>query len=154
MKINLAGIELIKSFEGCKLIPYRCPAGVWTVGWGHTGDDVFLNGIEKKYSQKEVDDLFLKDILFFENGVTKLLTCNLNSNQFSALVSFAYNLGVNALDESTLLKHLNANMIPNIVARKEFPRWIFIKGKENKGLRRRRMAELALFTKDETNEST
>jgi|SRR5882757_4634226 len=152
MKINLDGIELIKSFEGCKSIPYRCLAGIWTVGWGHTGDDVFLNGIEKKYSQQEIDDLFFKDISFFEKGVSKLLICNINENQFSALISFAFNLGLNALEESTLLKNLNANMIPNIVARKEFPRWIFVNGKENKGLRRRRMAELSLFTKDEINE--
>lgn len=140
--INKAGLNLIKRFEGLELKAYKCPAGVWTVGYGHTGPDVLPN---MTITQSEANDLLAADLLRFEAGVAKLVTVSLNDNQFSALVSFAFNVGLKALEKSTLLRHLNAGR-PAMAAR-EFLRWNKAGGVELEGLKRRRQAEMELFLK-------
>jgi len=151
-KINFAGKELIKRFESLQLIPYLCPAGILTVGWGHTGKDIVKG---RKYTKKECDTLLQKDLVFFENGIDTLLQCDLNENQFSALVCFSYNLGLGALKKSSLLRRLNNKESPNIVARAEMIKFCKITKtrkdgtkymEELKGLKNRRLAEIALFT--------
>jgi len=100
MKINERGLAIIKRFEGLRLEAYRCPAGILTIGYGHTGSDVKEGLI---ISPGEAERLLQSDLARFENGVTALAgPCT--PDQFSALVSFAFNLGLQTLQRSTLLK--------------------------------------------------
>lgn len=143
MKTSQAGINLIKLFEGIKNQPYLCAAGVLTVGYGHTGPDV-KPGMHIDKQQAEI--LLRKDLVRFENAVKDLVKVPLNQNQFDSLVSFTYNLGINALEGSTLLKRLNSGENIINVAKEELPRWNKVNGKPLEGLTRRRSAEVDLFT--------
>ncbi len=139
MRINEKGLALIKEFEGCRLTAYRCPAGVWTIGYGHTQDVKSGMAITKIDAER-----FLRqDIRRFEEAVTSLIKVPATSNQFSALVSFAFNVGINSLRTSTLLKKLNRGDLNG--AANEFLRWNKAGGKELPGLTRRREAERKLF---------
>ncbi len=140
MNFNKAGMELLKSFESCKLKAYKCPAGIWTIGWGHTGKDV-REGLE--ISQIQADALLQKDLNHFIGAVSALLKHNINDNRFSALVCFAYNVGVAALAKSLLLVAINKNEYES--AAKQFMRWNHADGKIVDGLTRRRQAERELF---------
>ena len=111
MNINNAGLELIMKWEGFKAKPYYCPAGVPTIGYGTT---VYPNGRKVAMSDVTITTeqamSYLKfDCAKFERVVSDLVKSNINENQFSALVSFAYNLGGGALSKSTLLKKVNAD---------------------------------------------
>lgn len=141
MRISEAGVNLIKSFEGCKLEVYKCPAGIWTIGYGHTGPDV-TSGLS--IDEQEAESLLYDDLAQFENGVNKL-TCELDITQgmFDALVCFAYNVGLDALARSTLLKLLKQNKV--LEASEHFKRWNKAGGQELAGLTRRRNAEAELF---------
>lgn len=141
MKINQAGIELIKSFEGLKLDSYKCPSGVWTCGYGATGDRV-KPGLNITAAQAE--QWLAEDLQKFEEAVSRLVKVSLNENEFSALVSFAYNCGESALAGSTALKRLNAGDRAGCC---EALLW-WTKGSGGQvleGLARRRKAEVALF---------
>lgn len=140
MRINEEGLKLLKKFEGCKLKTYRCVAGVLTIGYGHTGKDV-TEGMT--ITKEKAEELLVKDLERFEAGVKDLLKVKVSENQFSALVSFAYNIGLNALSGSTLLKKLNAGDIAG--ASDQFLRWNRAGGKEVQGLTNRRIAERDLF---------
>ena len=131
--------ELIKSFEGLELEAYLCPADIWTIGYGHTGDVKEGDTITKA----EAEALLDKDLQTFRNGVKRLVKVPLNENQFGALVSFAYNLGLGSLQNSTLLKMLNAGDYTG--AADQFLRWNKSGGKVLTGLVRRREAERAVF---------
>ena len=148
MNISKVGLDLIKSFEGCQLKAYKCPAGVWTIGWGTTEP---INGIKPHegmvITQQQADDLLIKNLKAYENAVNKYVTYSINQNQFDALVSFAYNCGNGALKTSTLLKKLNAGDVRG--AANEFLRWNKANGKVLNGLTRRREAEKKLFLKEE-----
>jgi GH24 family phage-related lysozyme (muramidase) len=137
--ISKAGLSLIKEFEGCRLTSYTCAAGVLTIGYGSTGPHVTPG---KTITQAEADALLLKDVARFEKGVDDLITVPLKQCQFDALVSFAFNCGNGALEESTLRKRLNAGEDPNTVAKEELPRWT---NKGLAGLVRRRTAEVNMF---------
>lgn len=139
MKINQAGLDLIKSFEGCRLAAYRDIVGVLTVGFGHTGDDVTRGLV---IDQPTADALLESDLYKFEQGVSSLLQAAVTDNQFSALVCFAYNLGLHALAGSHLLKKVNAS---DLSAKDEFLKWDRAGGVVVPGLLRRRTAERALF---------
>ena len=145
MKINNAGIQLIKSFEGCFLNAYLCPAKVWTIGYGSTQ---YLDGkpVKKgdKITQKQAEELLIDTVSVFANNVSKLIKKELNENQFSALVSFAFNLGSGALSKSTLLKKVNANPHDTSI-NAEFLKWNKAGGKVLAGLTRRRKAESQLY---------
>lgn len=140
MRINEEGLKLLKKFEGCKLKTYRCSAGVLTIGYGHTGKDVTEG---KVITQAEAEKLLEDDLKRFEAGVADLLKVKVTANQFSALVTFAYNIGLNALSGSTLLKKLNAGDFTG--ASEQFLRWNRAGGKEVQGLTNRRTAERELF---------
>lgn len=131
--------ELIKSFEGLELEAYLCPADIWTIGYGHTGNVKEGDSITKA----EAEALLDKDLQTFRNGVKRLVKVPLNENQFGALVSFAYNLGLGSLQNSTLLKMLNAGDYTG--AADQFLRWNKSGGKVLTGLVRRREAERAVF---------
>lgn len=131
--------ELIKSFEGLELEAYLCPANVWTIGYGHTGNVHEGQTITKQ----EAEELLDQDLEVFRRGVRKAVTVDLNENQFGALVSFAYNVGIGSLQSSTLLKLLNAGDYAG--AADQFLRWNKASGKVLTGLTRRREAERAVF---------
>lgn len=141
MKTSQSGLDLIKKYEGCRLTAYKCPAGVWTIGYGHT------KGVKKgqKISQKQAKVFLREDVKVFENGVNKYVSVALNQNQFDALVSFCYNCGLEAFKNSTLRKKLNAKDYTG--ASNEFLRWDKSGGVVLKGLKRRRNDEKALFDK-------
>lgn len=144
MNISKIGIDLIKSFEGCYLKSYKCPAGVWTIGWGTTepiDGKKICEGM--RITQKQADDLLIKNLKSYENAVCRYVKVPVNQNEYDALVSFAYNCGCGALQKSTLLEKLNKNDRKG--AADEFLRWNKANGKELAGLTRRRVAERKLF---------
>jgi len=141
VKISEAGLSLIKRFEGCILTAYLDAVGIWTIGYGHTGPNVH-RGLT--ITQKQAEDVLAQDIRRFELGVINNVKVTLNQNEFDALVSFSFNVGVNALKNSTLLRLLNDNADRSLVA-SEFLRWNKGDGKVLEGLTRRRQAEKALF---------
>lgn len=146
--MNYAGLELVKRFEGCKLTAYACPANVPTIGHGHTGPDVTREDIGvKTITQDEADNLLLEDLYLVEMRVKKLLQREATSNQLSALVSFAYNVGTMNLRTSTLLRKFNAG--DDKGAAEQFPAWNKAGGRVLPGLIARRAAEQALFLKED-----
>ena len=95
MNISNKGLDLIKSFEGCRLTAYKCPAGVWTIGWGHTKN--VYEGMT--ITQAQADRLLVEDVQVYANAVNKYQSrFNFNEEEFSALTSFAYNCGIGSLD--------------------------------------------------------
>ena len=160
MKISEAGIQLIKSFEGCHRSPYRCPAGLWTIGYGHVlypdqarlkTPERALYGIKDEHNRifeyDEIDSLLEKDLERFEAGVLRLCPASVDSqSQFDATVSFAFNLGLGNLQSSTLRMKYNRGDIEG--AADEFLKWNKAGGKILAGLTRRRVAERALFLSD------
>ena len=165
MKTNNKGIELIKKFESLHdgdltkigLQPKQCPVGIWTVGYGRA----LVNPVTKKFLKGEQDKelaykmfpnitedmarlLLQEDLVVFEMEVAKLVKSSINENQFSALVSFAYNVGATNLKNSTLLKKVNANPNDKSISL-EFLKWNKAGGKVLNGLVRRREAEASLY---------
>jgi len=140
-KINEAGLQIIKESEGCYLTAYKCPAGVWTIGYGHTQN--VKQGMS--ITQAQADTYLKQDVVSFEKSVTNEVKVALSSNQFSALVSFTFNVGTGSLRSSTLLKKLNQGDYKG--AADEFPRWNKGGGKVLPGLVTRRNKEKALFQK-------
>ena len=140
---NVEGTKnLVKEFEGLYLTAYRCPAGVLTIGWGHTGSDVKAG---MTITKARAEELLKNDLQKFANCVLSYVKKPLNPNQNGALTSFAFNLGCGALQSSTLLRRLNAGEDPNTVAAQEFPKWVKAGGKTLPGLVRRRAAEVKFF---------
>jgi lysozyme len=144
MKTNEAGISLIKSFEGCRLTAYQCPAKKWTIGYGHTGK-VDGKPITKGMciTKEKAITLLKEDLESFEKLVGKLVKVKLSENQFAALVSFTYNIGAGNLKRSTLLKKLNTEDYLGAAA--EFIKWNKAGGIVLAGLTRRRKEEQKLF---------
>ena len=148
MKLNKEGIKLLHDFEGLKLDAYLCPAKIPTIGYGNTFyEDGSKVKIGDKITKQRADELFLNVVnKNFAEPIRKLLTKKVNENQFSALVSFAYNIGIGNLHRSTLLRMVNVN--PNDSGiRDQFMRWNKAGGKEMAGLTRRRKAEADLYYK-------
>ena len=144
MKISKAGLNLIKEFEGIRLESYKCPAGIWTLGIGHTsaaGPPEVKPGM--KITLQEAYDILNRDLDQYENAVNKYVKVPLTQNQFDALVGFVYNVGVGAFQKSTLLKKLNAGQYSAVPG--ELMKWTKAGGKELAGLVRRRRAEAALW---------
>ena len=139
MQISKDGLDLIKQFEGLYLKAYRCPAGVPTIGYGHTAGVAMGQTI----TQQQADDYLRRDVRRFERAVARLVTVPLTLGQFDALVSFSFNLGEGALAQSTLLRLLNAGDYAGAAA--QFGRWNKAAGRVLPGLVRRRAAERALF---------
>lgn len=138
-RIGVAGLALVKEFEGCKLVAYKCPAGVWTIGYGSTGSHVRPG---MKISAARAEELLREDLERFELAVAKAAP-TANDNQFDALVSFAFNLGEEALRTSTLLRKHKAGDFAGAAA--QFHRWNKAGGRVLAGLVRRRAAEAKLY---------
>ena len=145
MKISTKGLDLIKSFEGLRLDSYRCSANVATVGYGHTGPDV---RIPMTITPGEAERLLQKDIARFETGVTAMVSgVPTSENEFSAMVSLAFNIGLGAFATSTLLKRHKAGN--KIGAANAFLMWNRAGKRVLPGLIRRREAERALYLGDD-----
>lgn len=139
MKISEEGKALIKKFEGCELEAYKCPAGVWTIGFGFT-KDVKEGDV---WSQSHAEEMLNIELEEYEEYVTDLVDVPLNENQFSSLVAWCYNLGPTNLVQSTLLLKLNAGLYEDVPH--EIKRWNKANGEVLEGLVRRREAEALLF---------
>ena len=147
-KTGTAGIEMIKTFEGFKSAPYKCPAGIPTIGYGATfypnGKKVTMT--DKALTETESIELLKHMLVSFEKYVDSYCRDDINQNQFDALVSFAYNLGPSNLKSSTLLKKVNANPADESI-KLEFMKWVKAGGKTLKGLVARREAKSKLYFK-------
>jgi lysozyme len=139
MNTSTEGLALIKKFEGLELNAYRCAAGVWTIGYGHTKD------VERGdvWTEAQADAALKHELIEFEGYINDLVECSLTQNQFDALVSWVYNLGPANLQASTLLKKLNASDYEDVPS--QLKRWNKAGGKVLEGLIRRREAEALLF---------
>ena len=141
MKISEKGKDFIKLWEGCRLVTYDDGGGVLTIGYGHTGKDVVPG---KQITMWEAIELFDKDIEFFAKGVHNLLEYHQNQNQFDALVSLAYNIGLGNFKISHVLTDINNGKEARQVA-KGFLNWKTINGKFVKGLYDRRVSEKRIY---------
>ena len=142
MRTSDKGIEQIKSFEGFRSMPYQDVAGKLTVGYGHLmvhGDGTVQGS---PITMGQATELLRKDLHTAEEAVNSC-GVELTQNEFDALVSFTYNLGVGAFQRSTLLKLLKAGN--KEAAAKEFPKWSMAGGKEVPGILKRRFAEQECF---------
>ena len=150
MKASKSAYVLIHTFEGCRLHAYKCPAGVWTIGWGH------IAGVYEgmAITREEANELLKKDVAIFEDHLNYALGLDDNNrmpnglpitqHQFDALLSFTYNVGTSNLARSTLLRKVKSNpKDPSI--RGEFSRWVYGGGKRLPGLVRRRKMEADLY---------
>lgn len=144
MRVSEEGLALIKEFEGLRLKAYKCPADVWTIGYGHTsaaGEPKVIPGMT--ITKEEAEEILKRDLVKYEKGVERLVKVQLKQGQFDALVGFAYNAGVGALEKSTLLRKVNAGKFDEVPA--EFMKWTKAGGRELPGLVRRRRAEAKLW---------
>ena len=146
MKLSDKGYDLIKKFEGYSDRPYKCPAGIPTIGYGNT---YYPNGVKVKLTDKQITKEYANEMLAFvadnfAKDVLKVVKSNITVNQLNALTAFAYNLGMTNFRNSSLLKLVNHNPNDALIA-KEFLKWNKANGKELKGLTNRRIAESALY---------
>ena len=139
MKANEKAYSLIRQFEGQRLTAYRCPAGVWTIGYGHTSGVVPGMSITKE----QAEELLRQDIETAENIVSAECP-NLRQCQFDALVSFVFNVGGGNFRKSTLLKKIKSNPDDNSIM-DEFLRWVYANGVVLPGVQKRRLAEMRLY---------
>jgi len=145
MKVSNDCLTLIKTFEGFRSAPYRCPAGIPTIGYGSTR---YANGAAVQFddpaiTQMQAESIMLATLTQYEDAVNRYVTVPLKQAQFDALVDFAYNCGVQNLRTSTLLRKLNARDMAGAAG--EFGRWNQGGGRVLPGLVRRRAAERRLF---------
>ena len=154
MKLDDSGYKLIQGFEGLSLVPYKCSAGVATIGWGATfypsGKKVTMQ--DKPISLATASWMFRTIADKFAADVDKMIKANINQNQFNSIVSLAYNIGIGSelpgrkggFIKSTLLKKVNINPSdPTIV--NEFAKWNKVGGKVLNGLTKRRTIEAKLY---------
>ena len=143
-RINAAGLAIIRASEGLALRAYLCPAGILTIGYGHTGNDVMPGMV---ITAAEADAFLARDLEFFEERVDHALAAQARErttgNQFSAMVSFAFNVGPAAFKDSTLLRKHNAGEYQ--AAADQFLRWNRARGRVLEGLTARRKAERSLY---------
>ena len=145
MKASEKCLELIRRFEGFRAKPYRCPAGVPTIGYGSTryADGAHVNLTDPPITEAQADDIMRDTLGEYERAIDRYVSVSLNQNEFDALVDFAYNAGAKNLLNSTLLKKLNAGDRKG--AAQQFERWVYADGKILGGLVDRRLAERVLF---------
>ncbi len=142
-RVNANGIALIKTYEGLHLTPYLCPAKVWTIGYGHTRTIHAGMVITPEQADQLLDD----DLRIAERAVQRLVQVPLTDNQFAALVSFTFNIGIANFERSTLLKLLNRGWYEQVPA--QLTRWNRQSGEILGGLSRRRAAEAQLWNRRE-----
>jgi lysozyme len=140
-RINQAGLDLIKSYEGCRLVAYRDAVGVLTIGYGSTGAHVYPG---KRITQQQAEDLLRQDLSRFELGVNaQVAGAPTTDNQFAAMVSLAFNIGLGGFAKSSVLR--NHKLQRYNIASASFLLWNKAKGRILAGLTRRRNAERKLY---------
>ena len=139
MNISQEGISLIKKFEGCELEAYKCAAGVWTIGYGHTKDVKEGNSITKE----QAESMLVHELQEYCSDVDIAVKVDLKQNEFDSLVSWTYNLGPTNLNSSTMLRVLNEGKHDEVPA--QMKRWNKASGQVKEGLVRRREAEALMF---------
>ena len=142
MKASVDAYELIKQFEGLRLEAYLCPAGIWTIGYGHTSG-VSPNSF---ITIQEADEYLHRDVATIEMQLNKL-NLSLRQCQWDDIVSFVFNVGIGNFKSSTLLAKIRINPEDNSIM-DEFLRWVYANGKVMKGLQKRRLAEMKLYFSD------
>ena len=147
VQISEEGVALIRHFEGCSLDAYLCPAGVWTIGYGHTNEVKEGDTID----QEAAEAFLIEDLETFEQAVARLVKVPLTQQQFDALVSFTFNLGAGNLAASTLLRKLNNYQYTEVP--EQLMRWVRAGGKVLDGLVKRRAAEAAMFQNKDWREA-
>ena len=134
-------LDLIRRWEGCKLAAYQCNAGVWTIGWGSTGQGI-AKGV--KWTQEQADKRLHDDLRRFAGGVFAAVSRPATPSQLGAMISLAYNIGIGAFRSSTLLRKFNAGDVSG--AGDQFLRWNRARGKVIQGLTNRRRDELDVYS--------
>lgn len=142
MKASVDAYELIKQFEGLRLEAYLCPAGIWTIGYGHT------SGVSPNpfITIQEADEYLHRDVAAIEMQLNKL-NLSLRQCQWDAIVSFVFNVGIGNFKASTLLAKIRINPDDNSII-DEFLRWVYANGKVMRGLQKRRLTEMKLYFSD------
>ncbi|WP_175869359.1 lysozyme [Bartonella gabonensis] len=145
-KISTEGLTLIKQLEGLRLEAYEDSGDIWTIGYGHT-NAAGAPSVHKdmQITEEEAEKILYQDLKQYEAAVEKAVTVPLSDEQFAALVSFAYNVGITAFYKSTLLKKLNNGEYDAVPT--ELQKWTRVKGKRVQGLVNRRAAEAGLWVK-------
>ena len=138
-KASKQAYNIVRRFEGLRLEAYKCPAGKWTIGYGHTKNVKEGDKITKEYAET----LLICDVKDCEHEINDY-KLRLNQNQYDALVSFVFNIGGKQFSTSTLLKKLKVNVNDTSIAY-EFSRWIYSAGKVESGLIKRRNEESNLY---------
>lgn len=146
MKITNEALALIKKHEGLRLEAYLCPSKIPTIGYGATFyQDQSKVKLGDKITNKQADDLLEYHLRHFSKGLKQILKVQLNDNQFSALISFVFNLGLGNFKSSTLRRLINSGTATEEQIRTQFDRWVFSKGKKLNGLIKRRKDEADLY---------
>jgi len=140
MMLALPGRQLIQRWEKCRLESYQDDRGIWTIGWGHTGPEV---GPGLAWTQAQADATFLKDTSTAQWAVNRAIKAPMTQNQFDALCSLCFNIGVTAFGCSTLVRMFNSGDL--IGVRGQFLLWDHTNHQVDPGLENRRESELALF---------
>lgn len=143
--ITEQGLSLIKTFEGFRAEPYLCPAGYWTIGYGHLLRAE--EGLAVPLSRMAAETLLRQDVAAAEAAVLRHIRVPLSDGQFDALVSFTFNLGAGALQRSTLRRKVNRD--DHAAVPQELMRWVYAGGRRLPGLTRRRAAEAACYAEDD-----
>lgn len=146
MKASAACIALVKSSEGFRPRPYKCPAGVWTIGFGSTRyeDGTPVDSSDPAITEERAGQMLLATLATeYEAAVNRYVTVPLQQNEFDALVDFCYNAGAQNLRTSTLLRRVNEGA--RELAAEEFGRWVHARGMRLPGLVARREAERKLW---------
>ena len=140
LQLSPVGLTLLKSFENLRLKAYPDVRGVLTIGWGHTGPEIAPSTL---WTQDQAIQALQEDVLWAQKAVQDFVQVTLNQNQFDALVTFTFNVGIGAFQSSTLLHLLNSGDF--IGAAAQFGKWIYAGKIISSGLVKRRKAETTLF---------
>lgn len=144
MKTGQKGIDLIKEFEGFRSKAYLCPAGVWTIGYGHTRGV----GPTDVIDEKRAEELLRGDLREAEEGISRLVIAEIDQYQFDALVSLVYNIGLGNFHQSTIRRLINEGCWDIVKLEKAWKMWNKAGGRVLRGLVRRREAEFNLYKTD------
>ncbi len=146
LQLSNEGVRLLHNREGFRAKAYQDVAGIWTIGYGHTGADVYPG---KTITKEEGDRLFRNDLRRFEGAIKNLVKVPLKQHHYDTLVSFAYNVGTGAFSKSTLLRKLNAGDFGAVPA--ELMKWVYAGRRKHQGLINRRRAEGAQWSTGYSN---
>jgi lysozyme len=144
-RVNAETVDLIKRWEGFRGDAYLCPAGKWTIGYGHTDTARGYRDRREIITEEQAEVLLREDLARFERAISRIVTVPLSDGQYGALVSWAFNVGAGAAERSTLVRLLNAGDYEAVP--RELARWNRVGGAVSQGLANRRAAEAGLWAR-------